>query len=87
VKPTKAKKPAPASARDRSGYAIASAVLGVLSLLSAYLLLVTLGVILGLSGLVYAFVARDSRLSWVGRLGALISLLGLLATLLAAEVI
>jgi uncharacterized membrane protein YozB (DUF420 family) len=80
------KSPQKTALTDRSTYAYASLVLGLLSLLAAYMLLATLGGILGLSGLVYAFVARDSRRRMVGRVGAAISGLGLLASLLAAGV-
>jgi hypothetical protein len=81
-----AKTPQQAAARDRSTYAIASLVFGLLSLLAAYSLMVLLGGILGLSGLVYAYVSRDSRRRFFGQAGAVISGLGLLANLLAAGV-
>jgi hypothetical protein len=83
--PTKA--PKTSSTRDRSAYAIASLIFGLLSLLAAYSVMVFLGGIMGLSGLVYAFVARDSHRRTIARIGAVISGLGLLANLLAAGIV
>jgi hypothetical protein len=72
---------------DRSNYAYASLGLGLLSILSAYFVMITLGIIMALSGMVYAFVARDSRQKRFAQIGALISLFGLVASLLAGGII
>jgi hypothetical protein len=79
-------KKTPPPVADRSIYAYASLVFGLLSLLAAYLSMILLGGIMGLSGLVYAFVARDSRRRKFAQAGAVVSMLGLLATLLSAGV-
>jgi hypothetical protein len=75
------KTPAPP---DRSNYAIASTAFGLISIACAFLPMFTLGIILGLSGLVYAFVARNSRRRLFAQLGGVLGLAGLVANLLAA---
>jgi hypothetical protein len=84
---TSTKAPQPSSTRDRSAYAIASLIFGLLSLLAAYSVMIFLGGVMGLSGLVYAYVARDSHRRTIARIGAVISGIGLLATLLAAGIV
>jgi hypothetical protein len=78
------KKPSPP---DRSNYAFASLAFSAISLVCAFLPMFTLGIIMGLSGLVYAFVSRNSRRRLFAQFGGVLGLVGLLANLLAAGII
>ena len=84
---TKSKPKPAAQTADYSNYAYASILFGLLSLLAAYLEYAILGGILAASGLVYGFAARNSPKRRYAQVGALISLLGLLAALLAGGVV